>query len=145
MRNDPTGKGLDRVSNYHHRRDFLSRTNTIPAIIARMPTSTPDGDGCGGVLVVGGAVVSTGVAGTVVTGLVVAIVPILVVVGGIVVVGEDTVAGVVGNPRGSPRSMKTLAADWGFSALMENVRVAVLDDVRKATTARPSRSVVTRA
>jgi len=109
-----------------------------------MPTSTPDGDGCGGVLVVGGSVVSTGVAGNVVTGLVVAIVPGLVV-GGMVGDGDDTVAGVVGNRRGSPRSMKTLAADWGFSALMENVRVAVLDDVRKATTACPSRSVVTSA
>ncbi len=113
-------------------------------MIARIPTSTPDGDGCGGVLVVGGSFVSTCVACTIVTGFVIAIVAGLVV-GGIVGVGEDTVAGVVGNRRGSSRSMKTLAADWGFSALMENVRVAVLDDVRKATTACPSRSVVTSA
>jgi hypothetical protein len=91
-----------------------------------------------------GTVVNTGVAGNIVTGLVVSIVTGLVV-GGSVDVGEDTVTGVVGNRSGSPRSMKTPAADWGFSALMENVRVAVLDDVRKATTARPSRSVVTRA
>jgi hypothetical protein len=109
-----------------------------------MPTSIPDGDGCGRVLVVGGSVVSTSVAGNVVTGLVVAIVPGLVV-GGIVGIGEDVVSGGVGNRSGIPRSIKTLAADWGFSALIENVRVAVLDDVRKATTARPSRSVVTRA
>ena len=59
----------------NYRKNFLSRTITIPAIIARMPTSTPDGDGCEGVPVDAGTVVNTIVPGKVlVTGLGVAIV-----------------------------------------------------------------------
>lgn len=65
---------------------------------------------------------------------------------GIVGIGvKDVGAGVTGIRTGRPLSIKTDAEDWGFSALMVKVRVAVLDDVRNATTARPSRSVVTRA
>ena len=57
------------------------------------------------------------------------------------------VAGVIVIFSGSPSSTRTLlfAADEGFSTLMENDRVAVPEEVWKATIARPSRSVVTRA
>ena len=59
----------------------------------------------------------------------------------------DAGSAIVGIPDGSPRSMRMslLAADREFSTLMENVLVAVPEDVWKATTARPSASVVTRA
>jgi len=111
----------------------------IPPEIARIPTSIPKGVGWGGVLVEIDTVVITVVAGR---GLVVGIDN----VEGIVVrSGEGVVVGVDGIRSGTSRSRKTLADDCGFSALMENVRVAVLEDVWKATTARPSRSVVTRA
>ena len=98
--------------------------------------------GCGGVLVEVGTVVINVVTGR---GLVVGIDDaegIVVKVGGS---GEGVVVGVDGIRSGTPLSRKTLADDCGFSALMENVRVAVLKEVWKATTARPSRSVVTRA
>ena len=107
-----------------------------------MPTSTPDGDGCEGVPTGTGTVVSTSVVGR---GFVVGIAVGKVDGRMVGIRSEDGVAGVTGIRTGSPRSMKIVAEDWGFSALMENVRVAVLDDVWKATTARPSLSVVTRA
>jgi hypothetical protein len=107
-----------------------------------MPTSAPDGDGCEGVPTGTGTVVSTSVVGR---GFVVGIVGGEVGSGIVGKGGEDVVVEVTGIRIGSPRSMKTIAEDWGFSALMENVRVAVLDDVWKATTARPSLSVVTSA
>jgi hypothetical protein len=89
-----------------------------------------------------GTVVITVVAGE---GLVVGIVDAEAIV---VNMGKSVVGVVVGSDgirSGTSLSRKTLAEDWGFSALIENVRVAVLEDVWKATTARPSRSVVTRA
>ena len=49
----------------------------------------------------------------------------------------------VGRPRSI--SMSLLAAEREFSTLMENVFVDVAEEVWKATTARPSVSVVTRA
>jgi hypothetical protein len=54
---------------------------------------------------------------------------------------------VVGILVGRPRSMRMslLAAEREFSTLMENVFVEVAEEVWKATTARPSVSVVTRA
>jgi hypothetical protein len=63
------------------------------------------------------------------------------------VITGDSGSAVVGILDGSPRSMRMslLAADRGLSTLMENVLVAVPEDVWKATTARPSASVVTRA
>jgi len=130
------------VRNY--RKIFLFPARKSPAITEKTPTSTPDGVVCEGVPAGIGTVSSTVVRGKgLVVGLVVAIVERKVVVG--IVGGEDVVVGIVGSRTGSPLSMKTDAEDWGFSALMENVRVAVPDDVWKATTARPSRSVVTRA
>ena len=114
----------------------------IPPKIARIPTSVPGGVGWGVVLAEVGIVVITVVAGI---GLVVRIVDVGAIVVNVGKSGVGVVVGVDGIRSGTSRSRKTLAADWGFSALMENVRVAVFEDVWKATTARPSRSVVTRA
>jgi hypothetical protein len=89
------------------------------------------------VLVEVGIVVITVVAGR---GLVVGIVDVVIIVVSVGNSGVGVVVGVDGIRGGTSGSRKTLAADWGFSALMENVRVAVFEDVWKATTARPSRS-----
>ncbi|MDD1693002.1 MAG: hypothetical protein LUQ05_07455 [Methanoregula sp.] len=114
----------------------------IPPKIARIPTSIPKGVGWGGVLVEAGTGVITGVAGR---GLVAGIDDVEGIVVNVGKSGEGVVVGVDGIRSGTSRSRKTLADDCGFSALMENVRVAVLKEVWKATTARPSRSVVRRA
>lgn len=116
---------------------------TSPAITERIPTSTPKGDACEGVPVGPGIDVNAIVAGKGV---------VTVEVTGTVVDDFDAgrvafVAGVAVIFTGSPSSTMTLlfAADEGFSTLMENDRVAVPEEVWKATIARPSRSVVTRA
>ena len=114
----------------------------IPPKIAKIPTSIPNGVGWGGVLAEVGTVVITVVAGR---GLVVGNVDGEAIVVNVGKGREGVIAGVDGNRSGTSRSRKTRADDCGFSALMENVRVAVLKEVWKATTARPSRSVVTRA
>ncbi len=114
----------------------------IPPKIATIPTSIPKGVGWEGVLVEAGTVVTTVVAGR---GLVVGIDDVEGSVVNVSISGEGVVVGVDGIRSGTSRSRTTRADDCGFSALMENVRVAVLEEVWKATTARPSRSVVTRA
>ena len=87
-----------------------------------------------------GIVVGTIVGGG---GLPVSITVAVVVVSGTMRVGFGS--GIVMILVGSPRSMTTSPADEGFSTLMENVLVAVAEEVWKVTTARPSVSVVSSA
>jgi hypothetical protein len=122
---------------------FLFPVRKSTAITARIPASVPGGDAGEGVAVGVGIVVTTivvgkGVVAVEVTGTVV----------GRVVAGRSAFG--VGSAvifNGTPSWTATFAfdADPGFSTLMENVRVAVPEDVWNATIARPSRSVVTRA
>ena len=121
--------------------DYLFLNNTYPVKTDRIQNPIHEGDCCGDVLIGTGIIVKIIVVGKRVA---------VVVTAGAGVVeknGENSGAEVVGTRAGSPRSIRILsfAADWRFSTLMENVLVAVPEEVWKATTARPSAPVVTRA
>jgi hypothetical protein len=123
------------------RLNYLSLNMTYPATTDRIQNPIHKGDCCGDVRIGTGIMVKTIVVGA---GLAV------LINAGAGVVGKNvgiSGAEVVGTLTGSPRSIRivSFAADWRFSTLMENVLVAVPDEVWKATTARPSASVVTRA
>ena len=104
--------------------------------------SYPEGDCCAGVGVGTGTGVRMTDGGK---GLTVRVA--VAVAGDAVVITGSVGSGTVGILNGSPRStrMLLLAADEGFSTLMENVLVAVAEDVWNVTTARPSVPVVTSA
>jgi hypothetical protein len=123
------------------RADYLFLNSAYPATTDRIQYPIHGGDGWGDVWIGSGIIVISIVVGEGLTVLVNA---------GARVVGKNvgnSGAWVVGTLTGSPRSTRILlfAADRGFSTLMENVLVAVAEEVWKATTARPSASVVTRA
>ena len=121
--------------------DYLFLNNTYPVTTDRIQNPIHEGDCCGDVRIGTGIIVKT---------IVVAAGLAVLVTAGAGVVGKNvgnSGAEVVGTLTGSPRSIKivSFAADWRFSTLMENVLVAVPEEVWKATIARPSASVVTRA
>jgi hypothetical protein len=123
------------------RLDYLSLNTAYPATTDRILNPIQKGDCWAEVWIGTGIMVITIVVGA---GLAV------LVTAGAGVVGKNagnSGAEGVGTLTGSPRSTRilSLAADWRFSTLMENALVAVAEEVWKATTARPSASVVTRA
>lgn len=119
-----------------------SGSTRSPAIIAIILYPYPEADCCVGVRI--GTVVVVKTTGTG-KRLPVRLTAVSGVSSGMIT--ADAGSAIVGIPDGSPRSMRMslLAAEREFSTLMENVLVAVPEDVWKATTARPSASVVTRA
>ncbi len=133
-----------RITEWNYR-NFLYVVRTSPAIIARTTTSIPGKDAREGVNDGPGVVVTMTVV--VVGGGVVIMEVIVTVAGDCETVRVALVVGTVVIITGTPSSTATFvfATVPGFSTLMENVRVAVLKDVWKATTARPFPSVVTRA
>ena len=125
-----------------YRKIFFLLPTKSPAMIAMIQYSYPGADCCVGVRIGIGTVVKMTGGGK---GLTVRVSVAVAKGSGVITGGVGS--GAVGILNGSPRSMRMLllAADEGFSTLMENVLVAVPEDVWKATTARPSLSVVTRA
>ena len=129
------------MGNSYRKNSFRFQTRS-PAIIAIIQYPYPEADCCVGVRIGIGTVVKMTGGGK---GLTVRVSVAVAKGSGVITGGVGS--GAVGILNGSPRSMRMLllAADEGFSTLMENVLVAVPEDVWKATTARPSASVVTRA